>query len=41
MDDHSTRSIGGRIREIRKWRDMSLKAVADLAGISEGYLSRI
>lgn len=37
----NTRSIGRRIREIRVWREMSLKAVADLAGISEGYLSRI
>ncbi|HEY2762940.1 MAG TPA: helix-turn-helix transcriptional regulator [Pseudonocardiaceae bacterium] len=26
---------------IRVWRDMTLKAVADLVGISEGYLSRI
>ena len=41
MDDNSTRSIGRRIREIRAWRDMTLKAVADLSGISEGYLSRI
>ncbi|MGH3914616.1 MAG: helix-turn-helix domain-containing protein [Pseudonocardiaceae bacterium] len=41
MDDHDTRSIGRRIREIRDWRDLSLKAAADLAGISEGYLSRI
>jgi hypothetical protein len=35
------RSIGGRIREIRIWRDMSLKATAELAGITESYLSRI
>jgi transcriptional regulator with XRE-family HTH domain len=35
------RSIGGRIREIRSWRDMTLKATAELAGITEGYLSRI
>ncbi|MGH3797736.1 MAG: helix-turn-helix domain-containing protein [Pseudonocardiaceae bacterium] len=42
MDDNdSTRSIGGRIGEIRVWRGMTLKAVADLADISEGYLSRI
>ncbi|MGH3911512.1 MAG: helix-turn-helix domain-containing protein [Pseudonocardiaceae bacterium] len=40
MDDN-TRSIGRRIQEIRVWRAMTLKAVADLAGISEGYLSRI
>lgn len=41
MDANETRTIGRRIREIRDWRQMSLKAVADLAGISEGYLSRI
>lgn len=35
------RSIGRRIREIRVWRGMSLKATAELAGISESYLSRI
>ncbi len=35
------RSIGGRIREIRVWRDMTLKATAELAGITESYLSRI
>ena len=39
--DNNTRSIGRRIGEVRDWRDMSLKAVADLAGISEGYLSMI
>ncbi|MGH3830281.1 MAG: helix-turn-helix domain-containing protein [Pseudonocardiaceae bacterium] len=36
-----TRSIGGRIREVRLWRDMTLQATAELAGITEGYLSRI
>lgn len=41
MDADGARSIGRRIGEIRVWRRMSLKAVADLAGISEGYLSRI
>ena len=37
----SLKSIGQRIREIRDWRGMTLKVVADLAGISEGHLSRI
>lgn len=41
MDDEEARTIGRRVREIRVWRQMSLKAVAELAGISEGYLSRI
>ena len=31
--------IGRRIREIRVWRGMTQRAVAELAGISEGYLS--
>lgn len=35
------RSIGGRIREIRTWRGMSLKVTAELSGITESYLSRI
>jgi transcriptional regulator with XRE-family HTH domain len=35
------RSIGGRIREIRVWRGMTLKATAELAGVTESYLSRI
>ncbi|MGH3803179.1 MAG: helix-turn-helix domain-containing protein [Pseudonocardiaceae bacterium] len=35
------RSIGRRIREIRDWRGMTLDVVAGLAGISEGYLSRL
>ncbi|MFN2496675.1 MAG: helix-turn-helix domain-containing protein [Pseudonocardiaceae bacterium] len=35
------RSIGRRIKEVRAWHDMTLKIVADRAGISEGYLSRI
>ncbi|MGH3844095.1 MAG: helix-turn-helix domain-containing protein [Pseudonocardiaceae bacterium] len=39
--DNGMRSIGRRIREIRVWRGMSLRAVAELAGISESYLSRI
>ena len=33
--------IGRRIREIRVWRGMTQRAVAELAGVSEGYLSRI
>lgn len=41
MDAEETRSIGRRIREIRVWRGMSLRAVAELAAISESYLSRI
>jgi transcriptional regulator with XRE-family HTH domain len=39
--DGAVRSIGRRIKEVRAWRDMTLKIVADRAGISEGYLSRI
>jgi transcriptional regulator with XRE-family HTH domain len=39
--DVSHRSIGRRIREIRDWRGMTLKVVAELAGITEGHLSRI
>lgn len=35
------RSIGTRIREIRRWRRKSLRVIAELAGISESYLSRI
>lgn len=41
MDPGEGHTIGRRVREIRVWRGMSLKQVADLAGISEGYLSRI
>ncbi len=36
-----SRTIGRRVREVRAWRRMTQKAVADLAGISEGYLSKI
>jgi transcriptional regulator with XRE-family HTH domain len=39
--DGEVRSIGRRIKEVRAWRDLTLRVVADLAGISEGYLSRI
>ncbi|MGW5052859.1 helix-turn-helix domain-containing protein [Actinokineospora sp. NPDC004072] len=38
LDDSS---IGRRVREIRAWRKVSLTAVAGLAGMSPGYLSRI
>lgn len=41
MADEDMRSIGRRIGEIRSWRRMTLRAVAELAGITEGYLSRI
>jgi len=40
VDDHA-RTIGRRLREIRHWRGKSLRVVAELAGISESYLSRI
>lgn len=33
--------IGRRVREIRAWREMNLTALAGLAGMSAGYLSRI
>lgn len=41
--DHAeeARAIGRRLREIRYWRRMSLRAVAELAGLSESHLSRI
>jgi transcriptional regulator with XRE-family HTH domain len=35
------RTIGRRLREVRIWRRKSLKVVAELAGISEGYLSKL
>jgi transcriptional regulator with XRE-family HTH domain len=41
MNAVQARSIGGRIREIRVWRGMGLKVTAELAGITESYLSRI
>ncbi|MGH3717617.1 MAG: helix-turn-helix domain-containing protein [Pseudonocardiaceae bacterium] len=41
MADEGLQSIGRRIGEIRSWRGMTLRAVAELAGITEGYLSRI
>ncbi|MPZ66128.1 MAG: helix-turn-helix domain-containing protein, partial [Pseudonocardiaceae bacterium] len=36
-----TRTIGRRLREIRVWRRKSQRVVAELAGISEGYLSKL
>jgi len=33
--------IGRRLREIRSWRDLSLQVVADLSGLSYGYLGKI
>jgi transcriptional regulator with XRE-family HTH domain len=33
--------VGRRIRDIRSWRDVSLRATAELAGISPSYLSLI
>lgn len=36
-----TRTIGTRVREIRTWRGLSLRVLAELAGMSEGYLSRV
>lgn len=39
--DTSDAGIGRRLREIRVWRGLSLRAVAELAGLSAGCLSRI
>lgn len=33
--------IGRRLKEIRAWRGLSLRVVAELAGLSAGYLSNI
>ena len=41
MDAEESRTIGRRLREVRYWRRMSLRAVAELAGLSESHLSRI
>lgn len=38
-EEHHT--IGRRLREVRVWRRKSLRVVAELAGISEGYLSKL
>jgi transcriptional regulator with XRE-family HTH domain len=40
-DTDDARTIGRRLRQLRYWRRKSLKAVAELAGISEGYLSKL
>ncbi|MGH3950335.1 MAG: helix-turn-helix domain-containing protein [Pseudonocardiaceae bacterium] len=34
-------SIGRRLKEIRTWRGLSLRAVAELAGMTAGHLSNI
>jgi transcriptional regulator with XRE-family HTH domain len=39
--DEGTDGVGRRLGEIRAWRGLSLRAVADLAGCSAGYLSRV
>jgi len=41
MDAGQPRTIGQRLREIRYWRGKSLRVVAELAGVSESYLSRL
>ncbi|HEX2289806.1 MAG TPA: helix-turn-helix transcriptional regulator, partial [Pseudonocardiaceae bacterium] len=41
MHAEEARTIGQRLREIRHWRGKSLRVVAELAGISESYLSLI
>lgn len=41
VDVEEVRTIGQRLREIRYWRGKSLRVVAELAGISESYLSRL
>ena len=41
MDVNSAPHVGNRIREIRAWRDVPLRATAELAGISPAYLSMI
>ncbi|MHA6619257.1 helix-turn-helix domain-containing protein [Pseudonocardia sp. DLS-67] len=41
MSETSGAPVGRRLREIRLWRGMSLRAVAGLAGFSASYLSLI
>jgi transcriptional regulator with XRE-family HTH domain len=41
VDLDDARTIGQRLRKIRLWRDKTLKVVAELAGITESYLSLI
>jgi transcriptional regulator with XRE-family HTH domain len=40
MEDQA-HDIGRRLRELRAWRDKPLKVIAELAGLSESYLSRL
>jgi transcriptional regulator with XRE-family HTH domain len=39
MDDGH--EIGQRLREVRSWRQLSIRAVAELSGLSWGYLAKI
>ncbi|MGC1281823.1 MAG: helix-turn-helix transcriptional regulator, partial [Streptosporangiaceae bacterium] len=39
MNDDDSGTIGARLRELRRWRRMTLTEVAGLAGISAAYLS--
>ncbi|QXJ21682.1 helix-turn-helix transcriptional regulator [Actinomadura graeca] len=39
MYDETT--IGVRLRALRRWRGMSMQALADLAGLSQGFLSKV
>ena len=39
MNDDESGTIGARLRELRRWRRMTLTEVAGLAGISAAYLS--
>jgi transcriptional regulator with XRE-family HTH domain len=41
MTEQAAPTLGRRLREIRVWRGMSLRATAELAGLSAGYLSRV
>ena len=38
---NQTGHLGRRIREIRSWRGLTLRACAELAGLSESHLSRV
>jgi transcriptional regulator with XRE-family HTH domain len=40
-DGAASPHVGSRIREIRAWRDVSLRAVAELASVSPGFLSMV
>jgi transcriptional regulator with XRE-family HTH domain len=41
MDDEQARRIGERLRSARRRRGMSLRGLADLAGVSAGYVSMV